>query len=187
MSKNTHIRPRGPSCARLSCVNLLAAEEVALLSGRAGQAPGADIVVKGCPSEGCPWLLRMGPAAVGGQQKSRHTPQRALAHDENFLRGHSFPGDWQRVVLQLREIHHIWQKCIHGSQSLHREHRGRRPADHITVKGYLPTLLLRKISQKIWGFSPVLAFENHKCFYLGYFRNMECLQIFINFKPSVKI
>lgn len=81
---------------------------MALLSGREGQAPGADIVEKGCPSEGCLWLLRTGPAAVGEQERAgrpgkglgphlrgrRATSELSFpeAHDENFPRGHSFPG-----------------------------------------------------------------------------------------------
>lgn len=42
--------------------------------------PGADNVMKGCPSEGCLWLLRTGPAVGGGgAAKEQARPGEALA------------------------------------------------------------------------------------------------------------
>ena len=97
MSKDAHVRAAGLCWA---AVNLLVAEEVALLAGREGQVPGVDKGLKGCPSEGCLQFLRTGPAAAGaGQRKTRDTRERTWppsekmeSHEQTFhWRGAQWP------------------------------------------------------------------------------------------------
>lgn len=181
-------------------VNLLAAEEVALLAGRDRQVPGADLGLKGCPSEGCLQLLRTGQAAVGAGSKSPGTPGKELCLHlrrwratsklsfregsmMSFLRGYSPPGDFDREWCFNSEKFISFGGNASGSQAC-TEHWSDLPQIRSRERRTTPFSL--KTTLKMWDFCPGLASKSHKrnAFTLGI---LEHLQMFIKFCQSVKI
>lgn len=186
VSKDAHVRAAGLCWA---AVNLLVAEEVALLAGRDGQVPGVDKGLKGCPSDGCLQFLRTGPAAAGaGQRKTRHTRERTWppsermeSHEQAFhWRGAQWPLPMgflssQETLMRndastqenssrlLEMLQWLTSLCGgHWSSELPQIRPHERPNAPFSLKNQ-PENVRFLSSLTLWE-------SQKKCFYLGYFR-----------------